>query len=476
VADYGKHLIQVPAHDGRCPNQPAIEELRHLNTPEETNVTNGAPSGGLPLIGHAHKVIADPLGFVRRLHDYGDLVSFSIGPRTIYAVNTPELIQELLIGKQDYFTKGDIYDKAKAVLGEGLFISEGDFHRRQRALIQPAFHRTRIADYIQIMVEAANHVADSWSHNTIVDIKQITMCIATEIITRALFGKAIDDKNMMEFMSIQHTLLKGFFQRGYIPLNFYFRLPLPENRRYQAAVEGIRRLIGDIITDHRGEAGSDIISKVIHAQDEDGNTMPFQQSVDEAATLMMAGADTTGSAIAWMLYDIATHPAVAQRIYAEIDALSTSDIPYVEYPEHLPYLRLVAKETLRVYAPAWVLPRRALPGAELGGQPIPTDCNVVYSPFAIHHDPRYFPNPDEFDPGRWETGSDATVPRFAYVPFGAGSRICVGEHFAVTEMCVVVATLLRRWTMQPPEQPVRPAISTVLWPKHLLMTATERVR
>jgi cytochrome P450 len=444
--------------------------------PEGTNVIKGAPLGRLPVIGHAHKIIANPLEFVRRLHNYGDLVSFSIGPRTIYAVNTPELIHELLIDKQDYFTKGDIYDKAKAVLGNGLFLSEGDFHRRQRALIQPAFHRTRIADYIQIMVEAADHVADGWRRDTVVDIKQITMRIATEVVTRALFGKAIDDKNMMEFMSIQHTLLKGFFQRGYIPLNFYFRLPLPENLRYEAAVASVRRLIGDIITDHRDEPGSDIISKVIHTKDEDGSTIPFRQSVDEAATLMMAGADTTGSAIAWMLYDIATHPAVAQRIYAEVDALFTTDISYAEYPEHLPYLRQVAKEILRVYAPAWVLPRRALPGAELGGQPIPTGCNVLYSPFAIHHDPRYFPNPDKFDPDRWEKGCDTTVPRFAYVPFGAGPRICVGEHFAVTEMCVVVATLLRRWTMRAPEQPVRPAISTVIWPKSLLMTATERAR
>jgi cytochrome P450 len=443
-------------------------------TVEETSVITGSPSGRLPLIGHAHKVIANPIEFVRQLRNYGDLVSFAMGPMTIYIVNTPELIRELLTDKQDYFTKGDIYDKAKAVLGDGLFLSDGDFHRRQRGLIQPAFHRTRIADYTEIMAEAAGRVSGQWADDAVIDVRQITMNIASEIITRALFGKAIDDENLAEFTTFQHTLLKGFFQRGYIPLDFYFKLPLPENRRYEASVDGSRRLIGEIITKHASEMGDDIMSNVVHARDENGNTMPFRQSVDEAATMMMAGADTTGASMAWMLHDIATNPAVARQVYQEIDALPQDGTSYAELPQQLTYLRQVARETLRVHAPAWVLPRRALPGAELGGQPIPTGCNVVYSPYAIHHDPRYFPSPDDFDPSRWEEGSDNKVPRFAYVPFGAGSRICVGEHFAVNEMRVVVATILRHWTLLPPREPVKPIVSTVIWPKSLQMTAKKR--
>ncbi|GGV56910.1 cytochrome P450 [Streptomyces spectabilis] len=439
----------------------------------------GSPTGGLPWLGHAHHILRDPLEFIQQQRRYGDLVRIRMGPKLLYIVNTPTLVRELLTAHQHQFAKGDIYDKASAVLGKGLFTSEGEFHRCQRRLVQPAFHRAQVEQFAAIMQRVATSATRSWRDGETIRMDQFTMGATAEIVMKTLFSEALSDDTLNEFISLQSTLLKGFLKRGYIPVDAYFRLPLPENRRYAKAVVDSHRIVDGFVAERRtrGSARDDVLSLLMHARaDDDSRTMSDRQVSDETITLMMAGTDTTAALITWVFHVLATQPTIARSAYEEVDAAFRGpEPPTIPILLQLAYLRRVVKEALRMYAPAWVLPRRALPGAELGGHVIPAGTNVLYSPYALHHDERLFPEPEKFLPQRWEPEQEKAIPRFAYVPFGAGVRMCIGDEFSIAEAMIVTATVMHRWRLRHrTNHTIHPVVSTVLWPSQLQMVLEER--
>ena len=248
------------------------------------------------------------------------------------------------------------------------------------------------------------------------------------------------------------------------------------NRQFRRAVGRMRAVVGKLITDWRatGVDRGDLLSMLLMARDEDGEPMTDQQAYDEVVTLLSAGIETSALALAWLFHEIGQHPEVERRVHEELDqVLSGRRVTADDVPK-LTYIQQVINETLRMY-PVWILMRRTLRPVRLGGVGMPEGTEVTISPHALHHDPRWFPDPHRFDPDRWAPDRVQDVPRGAFIPFGAGNRMCVGNAFALTEMAVTVATIASRWRLVPvPERPLKVTFTSTAYPARLSMTAVPR--
>lgn len=447
-----------------------------MTTTVESVPPFGSPPGRLPLAGHALSVLRRPMEFIKEQRSHGDLVQLWLGPQSFYIVNTPELLRELLAVRHGDFVKGKTFDMARPVLGDGLLSSDGEFHRRQRQLIQPAFHHDRVAHYAIVMRDVAELHSERWNSGQTIEFNETMMEIALTVVMKSLFSEGLDNAVLSEFMSLQPTLLRGFVRRAFLPVGVLHKIPTPENRRYDRAGKRSHEIVNGFISAYRakGTDQENLLSDMLNAR-VDGDSMTDAQVHDELVTLMMAGTDTSAAMMAWMFHVLATRPDVGQGAYDEVDEVTSGSPLALRDVSRLVYLRQVVKETLRMYAPAWVLPRRALVDTTLGGHPIPAGANVLYSPYALHHDPRLFTRPERFDPDRWTPQREKDIPRFAYLPFGAGQRICVGEEFAVTEAVIVAATILRTWRLSPEKgHRTRHNVPTVLWPDRVPITIERR--
>ena len=386
----------------------------------------------------------DPLAFFTRLAtEYGDVVRFQIGAEnSYYLVNHPDVIKEVLVNEDHHFTKWFAVDRIKEVLGEGLFVSEGEFHSRQRRLSQPAFHRHRIAQYAGAMVDLTVDLRESWSTGATVDICQEMNSLAMQIVAKTLFGADM----AREAREIREALSEILDQ--------FERSMLPEADRadFEAARARLDAAIYRIIKERRasGEDRGDLLSMLLAAHDAegDGSGMTDLQLRDEAMTIFLAGHETTATAMAWCWYLLSTNPACEERFYAEVDQVLGSRRAGLEDVPQLPYATMVFAEALRLYPPVWVVGRRAKVDCEIGGYSIPANSVVLLSQYVMQRDPRYFPEPDKFDPERWTPEAKAARPKFSYFPFSSGSRSCLGEPFAWTEGVLCLATLAQTHRFQ----------------------------
>ena len=407
-----------------------------------------------------------------------ELAHFRLGREHAYLVGTPELVRELFGTLGRVTAKGRGLEQSRRLLGRGLLTSEGELHRRQRRLIQPAFHGSRIAAYAEVMVAeaAALPAAAGWVDGAVRDVAADMADLTFRIVGRTLFATELAADSPAVAAALAEFLDR--FGRVMVPggplLN---RLPLPSTRRLNAAGAELDRVVYRLIAEHRaaGDRG-DVLSMLLAARDEDGEPMPDRQLRDEVLTLLLAGHETTANALSWTWLLLDRHPAAAAGLHAEIDALAGP--PGVADLAALPWTHAVVAESMRLYPPAWVIGRRMLAEATLAGWTVPAGSIVAASPWVTHRDARWWKDPLRFRPERWLAGGrfDPAAPvRGAYFPFGLGKRVCVGESFAWTEAVLVLATLARDWAPElVPGHPVdvRPAVT--LRPLHGLRMRLHR--
>jgi cytochrome P450 len=392
---------------------------------------------------------------LERLASYGDVARVRVPRADAYLLNHPDLVQGVLVSDHRSFHKGPTIQAAKMLLGESLLTTEGEHHRRQRRLIQPMFHHERIASYAGAMVELAERSCDRWREGETFDVQAEMAELTLAIVGRTLFGTDVgQEQSATVRRALTDTL--GMFDRVYSPLfRLLVRVPSPTMRRYRRVEVELERVIAEMIAERRsaGATGDDLLSLLLRSS-EDGVGMSDRQVRDEALTLFLAGHETTAIALTWTWWLLSENAEAEERLHAELDEVLAGGPPSAEHLPRLPYARAVLNEAIRLRPPAWAIGRTAIAPHRADGFELPAGSIVVVSPWLLHHDPRWWPQPETFRPARW-LAEDPGRPRHAYVPFGGGPRTCIGEPFARLEGVLLLATIARRWrlraTSRPPE-------------------------
>jgi cytochrome P450 len=413
----------------------------------------------------------DPLAVMSGLHRrHGDLVHFRIGPQHVFVVLRADLIREVLVRHQKSFKKGPGFEAARIVLGDGLLTSEGDFHLRQRRMLQPAFHRRRVAAYGDIMVEEAVRVGDAWDERRERDVAVDMSGLALRVVSRALFGAELDDDARAIGRAV--TEVGEFFDYLTIALlPVLLRTPLPRVRRFRRGIDDLEGATARVIASRRAgdnDSDGDLLSILLAARDieGDGTGMSDEQVRDEALTLITAGHETTANGLTWTWHMLGQHPEVEERFHAELAHVLGGRSPGVADATALKYTEAVLLESMRLYPPAWGVERRAVQDQEIGGYVIPAGAAVLMPTYVVNRDPRVYPDPLRFDPERFIGPEAAARPDWAYPLFGAGTRKCIGVGFAMLEAVLVLAELGQRYRLRPvPGRDVVPQARVSLRPR-----------
>ena len=422
-----------------------------------------------------------PLPFFQNLAaQYGDISYFRLGPQEAFFLNHPDYIKDVLVTNHQNFHKGLALQRAKRLLGEGLLTSEGEFHRRQRRLAQPAFHRARIASYAGVMTAYATETRERWRDGAALDMSEEMMRLTLGIVGKTLF--AADVVSEAQQVGEAMTVVMDLFNTITIPFfELLQKLPLPQLRRFDNARARLDAIIYRLIEERRrsGEDHGDLLSMLLLAQDTegDGGAMTDEQLRDEVMTIFLAGHETTANALTWTWYLLSQNPDAEAKLHAEIDRVLEGRLPTFEDVAQLKYTEMVLAESMRLYPPAWAIGRLAVNESEIGGYVVPKKSLVLMSQYVMHRDARYFPEPLRFDPDRWTAEVRESRPQFSYFPFGGGTRRCIGEGFAWMEEILLLATLAQQWQMRlVPNHPVALKPVITLRPKYgMRMTVTKRV-
>jgi cytochrome P450 len=429
----------------------------------------------------AARRIRDPLGFFTQMvRKYGDIVHLKTGEPNIFLLNDPEYIKRVLVTDARKFTKGHGLQRARILLGNGLLTSEGETHRRQRRLVQPAFHHDRIAGYASTMVDYGGRLSDNWKNGSTIDVSKEMTRLTLAIVGKTLFDTDIESE-ASEVGNALTTTMK-LFPRYIIPYaDLLQRLPLPSNRRFHSAKIYLDATIQRFIDERRatGTDKGDLLSMLLLATDEDegGRRMTDAQARDEAMTLFIAGHETTSMALTWTWFLLSQNPNVEKRLHEEVDAVIGTRRATIADISRLKYARMVLAESMRLYPPAWVIGRRNMDEYPIGDFKIPAGSLILMSQWVMHRDQRYFSKPTVFDPERWTDDAEQTRPKFSYFPFGGGPRVCIGESFAWTEGVLLLATIAHHWRMRlVPDHAVRPYPLVTLRPRNSVKMIVEQRR
>ena len=444
-------------------------------------VTRDVPTmpGGHLLLGHALEFGRDPLALFQQAREHGDVVRIRFGPFRVYVLNSPGAIRQALVGEARKLSKGLNFGRTKRLIGGGLVMAEGEGHQRQRRLMQPAFHRAEIARYAGTMRDVAVPRVSGWPDGGTLAFDREMRSITLTVLTRTLLSSDVGAEAIDEIEQLLRVLLSELVTQG-ISANVpgLAWVPTRSNRRFSAANRRLRTLLTDVIDGYRtaGQDHGDLISILMRARDDDtGAGMTNEQLRDEATTLVIAGSETTGNTIAWACYLLAHHPQIQARLQAEADlVLAGADADY-ETVSRLPFTRAVITETLRLYSPIWILPRRALVDVELDGYLLPAGSRMFFSPYALNRDARLHRDPDRFDPDRWGADYSRSDLRATFFPFGQGIRNCIGEGFAWTESILLLSAIAARWQLRLADGAVvHPVVSSTLVPSELPIIVTRR--
>jgi cytochrome P450 len=424
----------------------------------------------------------DPLAFFTNLaRTYGDVVSYRLGGERLLFVNQPQYIKDVLITHNRNFTKGRALQRTKRLLGEGLLTSEGATHLRQRRLMQPAFHRDRIAAYADTMVAYADRLRGAWREGATLDVAQEMNRLTLSIVGKTLFDADVESQAAEVGEAL--TGVMATFWMTMLPFSDLLEhLPVPKLRRGRAARAQLDKIIYGMIAERRRSQRDhgDLLSMLLSAQDEEAEgaagRMSDVQVRDEAMTIFLAGHETTANALTWTWYLLSTAPHVEAKLHAEVDRVLQGRRPRMADIASLPFIERVVTESMRLYPPAWLIGRRAIADYELGPYVVPARTILVMSPFVTQRDGRFYTDPERFDPDRWTPEFRATLPKCAYFPFGGGPRQCIGESFAWMELILLVATIAQRWRLQlVPGHPVGPEPVVTRRTKHgVRMTVHQR--
>ncbi len=390
------------------------------------------------------------LPMLRALADqHGDIVRMKVLGGWWFLISHPEDIETVAVKNARIMLRDDYTVVLQRALGLGLLTSDGDLWKRQRKLMAQAFTPKRIAEYASAMVRVTDRALASWRHGEEINLHEEMSRVTMEVVADVLFGASISAADVGTVRESMETINELFANSPEAIAKLPAWVPTPRNRRFNRAVARIDELIYSIIARRRsGEQRDDLLGTLLAAQDEGGAGMSDQQLRDESITLFLAGHETTALALAHTLYLLSKHPVVERRLFAELESVLDGRLPSAEDVRSLPYTERVLKEAMRLYPPAWTIGREAAEDLEVGGVHIPKGAQILMSQWVVHRDPRWFPNPEGFDPDRWEPERAKALPRFAYFPFGAGPRICIGNHFAMMEATLILAMIAQRYRVE----------------------------
>ncbi|MCM2387198.1 cytochrome P450 [Streptomyces sp. CWNU-1] len=413
-------------------------------------------------------LIRNPLVFLDRQRRYGDIVEFRIGRQPAYILNHPELVHAMLTGPSGRFDRGEIFTRARPLFGSGVAVADGKHHRDRRRVIQPLLNTTRLATYLDTMADLAAAKAASWSDGQDIDLNAEMADLTLKVVAATVFGQHLP----AGFSTVVHhnlpIVVAGLARRAYGPAAALLdRIPNPERRKYRTALSDIHRVVDELISANRD---SPTMARLSAGADE-------QQLHDDATSLLIGGSHTSAAAASWLFILLSRHPHTRQRLQEEVDrVLGDRPATPADLPE-LVHTRRIVQETLRLYPPIWLFPRRTAADLQLGGHSIRQGTQVFYSPYAMHRDSRWYTRPESFDPDRWDPNRQAQPPHGASIPFAAGVHGCPGGDFALAELTLLTATVSAHWNLDPASAgDPRPIAAATLGPAPIAMTVSARPR
>lgn len=434
---------------------------------------------GLPVLGNLLEFRRDRLGFVQRVaREHGPLVRFKIAGYHVVLVSSPELAHEVLVERFDDFHQDQaLRTKGKALFGTGLLTSDHALHKRQRRMMAPAFVHKRIATFADLMAMRSDAATARWPDGETVDVSAEMMRMTLEVVGKALFDAEIsgdaDEIGRAMTIAMEHFIDSV---NAIVPIPDHW--PTPSNLRHRFAIRSLDKIVERLVRERRasGADRGDFLSMLLHARDtDDSSVMTDQQVRDEVMTLLLAGHETTANALSWAFHLLGERPDVRACLEQEVDEVLGDRLPTAGDVPRLPSCLRVFKEVLRLYPPAYLVGREAAKDLTLGGRPIRRGTFVFINIYGMHHLPALFADPERFDPDRFLPEREARIDRYAYLPFGAGPRVCIGSHFAMLEGQLALATIARKVRFESvPGAAPEPAPLITLRPNNLQMRVARR--
>lgn len=448
-----------------------------MNTIMKSKLPPG-PKSKFPL-GNLLSFRRDSLGFLKKIADeYGDIVFFKMGTLRIVLLNHPSFIKEVLTTQHGNFVKGRPLEMAKVLLGEGILTSEGEFHKRQSRIMQPAFHRKMMDAYAPTMTAYSARLMEGWEDGMRVDMMKEMVKLSAGVAGKTMFNADI----LEEAPEINKALdtVMSLFERVTLPLaELLLKLPLPGTIRFFKAKARLDELIYSIIEERRQNKlnNGDLLSLLLQAQADTGSEggMSDQQIRDEALTLFLAAFDTTSLSLTWTWYLLSKNPEAAVELRRELDSVLQGRLPTMDDYPRLKFTRKVFEESMRMYPPIYLISREALEDFSIGNYTVPKGTLVLMSPFLIHHDARFHPDPWTFNPYTRAEQSGDQSSKFDYFPFSMGPRSCIGQHYAWLEGVLALASIAQFWEVDlVPDHPVELHQLLNLRPKYGMMMELHR--
>ncbi|MFD6826855.1 cytochrome P450 [Streptomyces sp. NPDC060085] len=450
-----------------------IRLLAGGSSPNEVDKVIPDAPGALPLIGHTYAILRDPLAFLTSLQDVTALARIRVGPASAVMVCDPDLVRHILLDDRTFDKGGPLTERAKEISGNGLASCPRSEHRRQRKICQPAFHQANLNAYAQTMNEQIELNMRTWRDGQVIEVGPTTLAISSDIAFQTLFGGALQGAALEQFGMDTNTIFRLVYRRLLMPRSLN-RIPLSGNRLFGQALCRLRKATNAVAELYKSgwapaENRSNLISLLMAGNGED--KLSDEELGDQIITFLTAGIETTGSALAWTLYNLARHPKIQQQLQAEADKLANRR-PTTDDLQDTPVTSAIVNESLRMYPPS-LLARTVARETSVGGHILPVGTSIFMSPYLIHRRAELYPDPESFLPSRWMEGRREY--RANFLPFGAGARICIGNNFALTEVSLAILQMAQRWTFEPVDHAeIRPAMGIIMQPDGLQLRLKER--
>ncbi|MGW1198855.1 cytochrome P450 [Streptomyces sp. NPDC002536] len=441
--------------------------------------TTGTAPGALPGLGHMWPLLRDPTAFLASLPAHGDLVEIGLGRERAYVPCHPELLRHVLTDDRTFDKGGAYYDRARTMAGNGVATCPHRDHRRQRRLMQPAFHQDQLKAYAAVMEHETAELTDSWGDSEVIDAYPVLYALALRTVTRTLFAAHVDEGVVGEIRQSFETAFSGFFRQMFMPPAVR-RLPLPSNLRHRRALRHLHDTVEGIVAAYRrdGKDRGDLLSVLFASHRESGDSGLTDAEIhDQVVTVLAAGTETVAATLTWALQLLAGHPEQERKLQAEADAVLGGQPARWDDIAQLPFAARVVNETVRLHPPGWLFTRVTSTETELAGRQLPPDTTIVIAPTTVHRRTGAYDRPLDFDPDRWLDDRAAALPRGAFLGFGAGARKCIGDDYGMAECVLVLATIAGTRTVRSmPGADTRPApLSAFHRPRRLRLRLDRRV-
>jgi len=429
-----------------------------------------------PVVGHLPAIRRDPLRYVANLvADYGDVIPLKLGPHRVLMANHPDHIKHVLQDNFRNYRKSDFYESVRPLLGNGIFMSDGDDWLSQRRTMVPAFQGVHLTRIGQAMTSAIGDMLERWQGDQLsgrpFDITAEMMKVTLDALVRALFGTRSGTQTAAFYDAVT-VVLERSEKRVWALANLPLSIPTPSNLKFVAALKELDAIVSGMIEQRRANpaTGEDLLSMLMAAYDSGGSEPDLKLLRDQVMSMLLAGHETTANALNWTWYLLSKNPSVERRVRDEVlTAIGDRTPEFADLPK-LNYTKMVFEEAMRLYPPVWTMSRAALEPDRLGDHEVTPGTTIMLCPYAVQRNPRYWPNPEGFDPDRFSAEAKKARPRYAYFPFGGGARVCLGQHFATMEAQLLIAMVMQRCRLDlVPGQTVEPQPMITLRPKDKVM-------